>query len=721
MSGPQVIEVVVIDSDINDTDEAKGEPDVTVNGKILRMAQGVDGNWYGYFADRDQAQIADSTVTADNYGNGLDFGSFCSADSAESVLGVDLSDTDGVAIANATRADNDDEDGSATGGEITSTCFGSNTGAGGLNAATIENNVVREAKDLSAQNNGQISVNATTGGADDWPFIQLYELNPTGNVVVQYNKGGGVQSTTLTFDTVDQYADLSLDRSVYPRSSQVHVTITDLWLNIDPTDEDSWTFATNADNNTNTFYGIFDENGQRGGTQTSGTAVPMNSTLSELMCEDNCILALDLDAQSSGTNVVTIQDNDDTIIVNLNGTTPASRTGTFSVNNATNFGVQTETRYLGEGSQPITITEQGPNSGVFGTYDESDSSSLLITSNAKRGTSASVDYNETPQTILVGFDFASIDIQPVDDEWSSGEEIPVIIVDGDANKNSRADEDLDLNNPAVTLIPSLKTGDPFTLGEGTNNTRAVFVDTLTSHTENTGAFVFGGVTTNATITVDAFSKIGRMQAGANADANIIVVDFQTTMEDLRNTITDTDDFTGFNFLNLDVRGFNSTGSYDVYIINGTTDIITKATLGGSVAVGSAFGVQIANNVDPQSLTSLDTITVDGETTDNDIFNTTGAPDDNNVGVVIVHSGTTNTVAATDDEVPFVVDFISFGFTDDGVQSSERIAHQIVRIEAEETGDNTSTFEGSLEYVMINQLNIDNINTYSGLTTIADDP
>ena len=33
MSGPQVIEVVVIDSDINDTDEAKGEPDVTVNGK----------------------------------------------------------------------------------------------------------------------------------------------------------------------------------------------------------------------------------------------------------------------------------------------------------------------------------------------------------------------------------------------------------------------------------------------------------------------------------------------------------------------------------------------------------------------------------------------------------------------------------------------------------------------------------------------------------------
>ena len=80
MAGPQVIEVVVIDSDINDTDQAKGEPDVTVNGKILRMVQAVDGNWYGYFADRDQAQIADSTTNI--VGSGLDFGKFCSATSA---------------------------------------------------------------------------------------------------------------------------------------------------------------------------------------------------------------------------------------------------------------------------------------------------------------------------------------------------------------------------------------------------------------------------------------------------------------------------------------------------------------------------------------------------------------------------------------------------------------------------------------------------------------
>ena len=61
-AGPMVIEVVVIDSDISDTSEGEGEPDVTVQSKDLRMAQATDGNWYGYFADIDSANAADAAV-----------------------------------------------------------------------------------------------------------------------------------------------------------------------------------------------------------------------------------------------------------------------------------------------------------------------------------------------------------------------------------------------------------------------------------------------------------------------------------------------------------------------------------------------------------------------------------------------------------------------------------------------------------------------------------
>jgi len=97
MSGPQVIEVVVIDPDIDDTDEAKGEPDVTVQGKDLRMVQAVDGNWYGYFADQTQALNADSTTVADAL-FGLQYGEFCTGTSASAVATVDFSDSDGVAF-----------------------------------------------------------------------------------------------------------------------------------------------------------------------------------------------------------------------------------------------------------------------------------------------------------------------------------------------------------------------------------------------------------------------------------------------------------------------------------------------------------------------------------------------------------------------------------------------------------------------------------------------
>ena len=51
-AGPQVVQVVVSDPNINRLDLHYGEPVVTVNGKRLRMAQATDGNWYGYFADR---------------------------------------------------------------------------------------------------------------------------------------------------------------------------------------------------------------------------------------------------------------------------------------------------------------------------------------------------------------------------------------------------------------------------------------------------------------------------------------------------------------------------------------------------------------------------------------------------------------------------------------------------------------------------------------------
>jgi len=182
--GSDVVTVQVIDSDINDTDEAKGEPDVSVNGKDIRMVQAVDGNWYGYFADVVQAQIADS-----NNEEGEDFGTFCSQNTTildgdsvvkvTSTLGIAISSLDGQQGTNPPTQ------------PITDDCAGATPLPDLLN-------VVKEEKDVNTNSppgkDGQIGMNG-----DFWPFIQLHDLSRFGNVVVQYNKGGGAQITTLSF------------------------------------------------------------------------------------------------------------------------------------------------------------------------------------------------------------------------------------------------------------------------------------------------------------------------------------------------------------------------------------------------------------------------------------------------------------------------------------------------------------------------------------------
>ena len=684
MSGPQVIEVVVINSDINDTDQGEGEPIVTINGNTLRMVQATDGNWYGYFADDTQARIADSTT--DFVGSGLDFGTICTSDTTYLGGPNFVSETVGVAVPAAMLGGTQSDEVELC-DSITPVENISKTGTDAMN-------VLREAKEINDFNGGQIGITPDVLGNYDhlWPFIQLYDLSVGGNVNVEYNPGSGLQSTSLTFDSAEAFASAELDRSKYPNNAQVHATITDLWLNIDPTDEDSWTFGTNADHaNAGSYYQVFDENGTFDSNYHSDHNI--SGELDSLLCETNCKLFIDLNAQDADENVLELQDNGDS-----------------DLDDAITL--------LGEESVPVTITEIGPKSGIFGTYDESDVSVLKITSDAARGTSATLEYNEDGHSILVGFDFATIDIQSVDDEWNSGEEIPVIIVDGDANGNSRSDEDLDLFNPDVSLIPSLSTGTPFTLGaSGGELTAAFYTGDITTDTTLT---TVGGIVSDivdmspptfGSAPVDAFSDRAIIDTADAAGIKSVLIDLEVTMEELLNTINDKDDgtFTGFNMFNYDVRSFSpESKTVNIFLVDSTENILDDAT--GDFNGTVARTIQLVENGDGQGYDSLDDIQ------DEFLFD---IAESNHIGLLIQFD--TAVDSPPTDKAPIVADFFSYGFYNDGLVGAERIANQIIRIEAEESGDNTSTFEGTLEYIMINQLNINDRSTYESISPIADDP
>ncbi|MGH9910470.1 MAG: hypothetical protein ACRD32_07500, partial [Nitrososphaerales archaeon] len=420
------------------------------------------------------------------------------------------------------------------------------------------------------------------GFTDVWPFIQLYNFNPTGSVEIKYNKGGGTQTTKLTFDTMDTFSKLTLDRTSYPQGAAVDVTIVDGQLNIDPTDEDSWSFATNAAGNLQTRYQLFTENGAISGDLAGTSGSPdISGTLSGLMFEDNGVVKL-VGNTKLGASIVDLDTNGDQPL--LGDLTPGGLAETTNALVVVN----------GFNPQPMTFIEAGSNTGVFENFDENDDSNLDVTNPAPRGTTAAIDYNKKSTSILSSLAFGTIDIKTGEGEWNSGEELVVSLFDPDQNLNSRADEDLDVSNPNVTIIPSLRIGNPITLN---NNPQALtpnplqfaLVDGVAVPAVGAGTAVASLVTPTGTVdvvtttagpvfpaAVDLFSDIARLiwpgsggadtldvsagnspALGVGDTGTALVLDLGITASQLQAKLIDDNTATGlgsgYNFLNYDIR------------------------------------------------------------------------------------------------------------------------------------------------------------------------
>ena len=231
------------------------------------------------------------------------------------------------------------------------------------------------------------------------------------------------------------------------------MTLTDIVLNIDPTDEDVWTFGARSANSS-TFYGLFDENGSTtnatGNVLTDAQGVNIQADVGTIGA-GTAVFVLNNDTQSTGTYVIELKDNDFTVLVQ-------------DPNHTLDTGLRTNS--IAHEDLPVTFTETGANTGVFTNYDDADNANLKISSSALRGTTATVDYDATPQSVLVTDHWGelTLDASGVGDVWNSGEALSVTLVDFDMNKNSRADEDLSVSN-ADHIIPTVKIGSPITLND----------------------------------------------------------------------------------------------------------------------------------------------------------------------------------------------------------------------------------------------------------------
>ena len=615
-TGLNVVEVVVRDPDrtIRSGSDIAAEPRVTVDGDLLRMVHGSDGSWYGYFAE---ASINDIDMNAINYGE-----------------------------MNCTPAGLTDDD------------FESDS----VRCAT--NDVVRTPKTINEADKNDDRPNYGSIGlinATEWPFIQVYDFDDESKIVVEYEKGGDEQSVTLYYDSdPDEYGTgLELGRDRYPLGGGVIMTMTDLAMNVDPTDSDTWTFDTSG--NQKAYYYLFDDDGK---------------------CQDGNQDAISRDVEGI----------DDNLYLTIDPAKDGSKVLDFVLldgNQEYGCSVGSTARMLMDArgtNNMVTFIED--DDGVFmNTDSDADVPNIVVPTTAARGNTAVVDYNDGEMSIVVGNVFATIEIDSdaVGGVWNSGEEVPVTLTDPDVNRKALNDEDIDVSDPVFTIIPSVRIGSPITLASADS----VMV----------GDSLLAG--DNGSYTVDQFSDIVRLMP--NVTGNTVTFMGVTTGEDLKAFLDDdeTPRPATFQFLNIDVR------SAEMPDESNKDNMLLYATLQWKNSTGNQVIDRIPGiGGDDQGLQDLVDITNLPVST---------IPDDSSVNIMLAFSKP----LVADTTYPMVLDFFSFGQMGDGVAPGDRINNAIYRLELEESGDNTGVFEGTMEFIMLNQLNVRDGSTYEGIDPISD--
>ena len=195
----------------------------------------------------------------------------------------------------------------------------------------------------------------------------------TGEVEITANRGD--ESIILDYDDHSDIATISVDRNDVPAGGQVHITISDFQLNLDPTASDTWTL--NATDSTEATYNTANANDDR-------------------VVDDRTGLLLIAFDEDSTSGVLTTGGQDVKMIVYTNGD-------------------------AGDGI--VTIDETGSNTGVFESQSD-DNSEISVNSEAPSGDTFTIGYADNDQQIIVN-DFSSTLELIADGTWDSGESLTI--------------------------------------------------------------------------------------------------------------------------------------------------------------------------------------------------------------------------------------------------------------------------------------------------------
>ena len=392
----------------------------------------------------------------------------------------------------------------------------------------------------------------------------------------------------------------------------------------------------------------------------------------------------------------------------------------------------------------VLFRESNTDDNLFVNYDRADKSNLVVVDDGN----SSVAYNDAYSIVMDTFNGA-ISFANMVDEWLSGIELDLILVDEDRNLNTRVDETMSILNGEV---PYIEIGDPTTIDEVSLS--------IDEAEPATGTLTLVSVVEDDTVTVNGLTYTAVNDETPRSDEFDIGFGDEVATESLADAIHDRDS---------DVSAFQTDDNQVTIIANSPgLDGNTITLSSGQSSIETSGDTLTGGSDSALDVTDVTTSKV-GTVTVTDDYLSVMAPimyeDEVTAGHVLAYinydftelggesgyfavSGSTPS-DVSDDHVDgyfiYSFDLNDFEGGEEGEQTGQayfdvfyfgqldavsdsdgsikdnidRVNDAFYRFELEETDDNTATFEGTVEYIMINQLNVFDKNTYDKVDTNGD--
>ena len=476
----------------------------------------------------------------------------------------------------------------------------------------------------------------------------------------------GDETITLHYDAdLDDLATVSVDRAGVPEGGQVHVTVSDFRLNLNPLVEDAWVMY------------------------ADGSVATYTETIPTLGSEVSWVGTLGGFGGLGGK--LTVTDDDGIVEITNDATTDL-----------------------------VILRETGSNTGVFESQGDNDLSNIMVTGD--ENDDFTIEYaDDDVQVFIDSFDSTLEAI--ADGTWNSGNTITVRLTDENLNTNTLTDQDMGLGDDD---LPILMFGAPITLATVSDITPVVtdpptilFGERLTIDKDtHVGTLVkstaFDADNNNYTFTITLTGdQLSRLQDGTlnnyihyssdlgaatNAHLNGTTPDRTTTdipVENGAKIVVDSDADGIFNItFTAPTEPEGTLLTTDAATANGA--IRTAVDSATAEAVTTADDVR--SNVDSSGASDAFKADV-AANTDTDVDAAKAAVKAIALEHIVTHDFTV------------VADIFTFG---DGVNNA------IYRALLEETDSASGVFEATIEYQMLNQRTVDELATHNSVDAVGNE-